>query len=97
MPAFCDGAGEVGDVGGKFFLFGVEGFELSLFVGFDAVHGAGFDGEHFLKDFGEEDVVLEGVEDGGFEFFAADASLGAACAAFGTGATVGFIATAWTA
>lgn len=92
VSAFGDGAGKVGDLGGKFFLFGVQGFELYAFFCFDVVIGAGFDGKHFFEDFGDEDVVVEGIEYIGFKFFASDASLGATCAAFGAGATVGFVA-----
>lgn len=91
VSAFGDGAGEVGYLGVEFFLFGVQCFELCAFFVFDMCHGASFNGDKLFEGFGDEDVVVEGVEDGAFQFFASDASLGAACATFGAGAAVGFV------
>lgn len=50
--------------------------------------GEGVDG---FEVFGNQHEVFEGVEDGGFDGAAGDASRVASCVAFGAGATVGFV------
>lgn len=97
MTFVCNGAGEVGNLRRQFFLFSVEAFELGFFSGFNVFNGTRFDGEHFFEDIGDQDVLIQCVQDGGLELFASDARCGAACATFGARATVGFISSALTA
>lgn len=83
VSALGDGAGDVDDLRGEFFLFGIEDGETFFAVGLTVVGGVTLDLEHGGQAIGQEDVIAQGVQDGFFERAAGDAGGGAIEAAFG--------------
>lgn len=91
MACFGNCIGEVGHLAFKGVELGCEGDGLlvEFFVeGVLAVEVVDLDG---VEEVFGEDVLAEGVEDGGFEFEAWDGSEGMVAAAFGGGAGVGLV------